>query len=371
MPAYSAVQSIFSSTYSCLAGLAVGDPVYISAADTVAKCDGTDGGKMPCIGIVAAKPTTTTCVVQSAGEFTTTGLVAGSVYYVGAAGLTTSTVGLAVVQQIGMAKSTTVLVITPSVTVGGQNITGNLSVTANLTVGGTTALNDTVTILDGKNIVASANVTGNVLGGATDKWAFFGGTPAAQPANTVDARHALVTLGLIASGGNGIASASPVRVPLFDFRNNDYTVTDTTGGAGKFSLEGAVGTATFLQGEAAQNNTKTDIVLAEVVLPPDYIAAQDVTLTVNVQRVVAAGTTLTTKIDASAYLMADDGTAGADICATAEITFTETTGTDEAFTITGTTLTPGCRLLVKLTGTATEADNAGTVLVQINSVRVS
>jgi len=338
MAGSSAVLDVFSSVFSCSSGLAVGDIVYLSASDTVAKADGTDAGKMPALGIIVNKPTTTTCILQYGGELTTSGLTAGLTYYVSATGsLTSNTAGLAVIQALGVAKDSTTLIMDVPTTVGGQSITGNLSVSGNLTVGGNSG--------------------------------FYGVSAQAQPANTVDARHALVTLGLIASGGDGLANA--IRFLIAQGLNSDYTVLTATSAAGKFQLAGAVGTATNLLGEGAQNNTKTDIVLYEFVLPPDYIAAANVTLTANVQRVVAGGTTLTTTIDCETWKIADDGTAGSDICATAVTSFTNTTAGDKAFTITGTTLSPGDRLLFRLTGVATEADNAGTVKVQINSVRVS
>jgi hypothetical protein len=337
MPSYSAVQGIFSSPYTCLSSVAVGNPVYLSAADTVALCDGTNGAKMPCIGLVAAKPTTTTCIVQSAGEFPTTGLTAATVYYVGTGVLVTSTGGLAVIQQIGVAKDTTTLVITPSITVGGQSITGNLAVSGNLTVGGNVG--------------------------------FYGTGAQAQPANTVDPRHALVTLGLIASGGNGLSVAR--RVGLTTVKNADGTNLAAAASAAKFGLGVTIGTSELLSSEAAQNNTKTDTGIFEFVLPPEYIAAQNVTLTVNVQRVVAGGTTLTTSINAHIYKMADAGTMGADIGPNAAVVFTATVATDETFTITGTTLNPGDRLFISVVAIATEGGNTGTVVTQVNSIRLS
>lgn len=60
-------------------------------------------------------------------------------------------------------------------------------------------LGQNVTLTDGKTVANSANVTGTVLWGASDKGAFFGGTPATRPAaytqtySTADRTHAAAT----------------------------------------------------------------------------------------------------------------------------------------------------------------------------------
>lgn len=334
----SAVLDIFSSTYTCLSGLNVGDPVYLSAADTVLKADGTNGAKMPAIGIVVNKPTTTTCILQLGGELTVTGpLVAGTTYYVGSSGLTSSTAGLAVIQEMGIAKDTTTLIMVVPSIVGSQSITGNLAVSGNLSVAGHAG--------------------------------FFGTTAIAQPANTTGTRQALINLGLIASGGDGLFT--PQRIALSDaMRNNDGTVMDATGGAGKFSISLVIGTSQTLLGEAAQNNTKTDNATTEIIIGGSYIAAQNLTLTLNAKHVEAGGTTLTNTVNAHLYRYADDGSQGADLISHAALAITGSNA-DYAFTVTGATLNPGDRVLLQIVSIATEGGNTGTTKNQINSIRLS
>jgi hypothetical protein len=103
-------------TYSCASGLAAGDWVYISAASTVAKADADDPTKLPVLGVITSKPTTITCVVRSHGEYTTSGLTAGATYYLSAtAGAITSTAPSApYAVPVGVAKSTTVLMVMPA-----------------------------------------------------------------------------------------------------------------------------------------------------------------------------------------------------------------------------------------------------------------
>jgi hypothetical protein len=72
----------------CTAGEAIGDFVYVSAApvagqDQVRVADPTDAAKVPAIGVIISKPTSTTCRVQWGGISPAlfSGLNAGSVCF--------------------------------------------------------------------------------------------------------------------------------------------------------------------------------------------------------------------------------------------------------------------------------------------------
>src|SRR4029077_18113206 len=125
MPFISASQDLFSTVYTCLSSAAVGKAVYLSASDAVDDADGTDNTKMPAIGFINSKPTTTSCIVQYDGEVTgLSGLTAGTLYYFGATGgLTSSTSGLTTIQTAGIAKDTTTLIMINTGT-GGQTFSG-------------------------------------------------------------------------------------------------------------------------------------------------------------------------------------------------------------------------------------------------------
>lgn len=227
-----------------------------------------------------------------------------------------------------------------------------------------------VTLLTGEQMYVTGLVLGpedTVKGHATDAAKVdYRITPSQADKFSVTVLSATGALKTVATP----TAMGTLRIPLTSARQPDWTATGTTAVAGANSLEGTVGTSLSLNGEAAQNNTKTGATLFEVELPPSYVAGNNLSLIINVQRVVSSGTTLTTTIDAEVWLMADAGTNGSDICATTVITFTDTTGADKTFTITGTTLTPGARLLIRATGVATEGDNAGTVYTRINSLRL-
>lgn len=94
--------SQYQKTYTCVSGLTVGTPVYLSAADTVTAASSTSDTTAAVIGICFYKPTTTTCYIShfyqktSAGSFT-----AGQSLYLDTSGAVTATptsclVGLAV-----------------------------------------------------------------------------------------------------------------------------------------------------------------------------------------------------------------------------------------------------------------------------------
>lgn len=167
-----------------------------------------------------------------------------------------------------------------------------------------------------------------------------------------------------------VALSAAVRVPLTAGRNGDYTVMNATGSSTAWKLAGTVGTAANIQTAAVRNTTNTVVGLYEVVLPSSYKAGEDISLVVSAHRVVSAGTTLTTSVDAEAWKLSDAGAAGSDLQSVAAIAFTNTTAADKTFTIAGATLSPGDRLLIRLTGVATEGGNTGTVATVVNSIRL-
>lgn len=105
-------------THTCTATEAVGNAIYVSAVDTVAQADATNEIKMPAIGIVVNKPSSITCYVVTHGLVSgLSGLTAGSRYFVsetaGAITTTAPTTSGSVVQEIGVALSTTELIVEP------------------------------------------------------------------------------------------------------------------------------------------------------------------------------------------------------------------------------------------------------------------
>lgn len=160
-----------------------------------------------------------------------------------------------------------------------------------------------------------------------------------------------------------------LRLPLTQGRSDTGLVMDATGAAGLFHIVNSTGTSLTLLSEAANNNTKTDYVLWELQIPEFYKAGANLTITVSA-KYTAAGTAGTKTILADCYLLASDGTSGTTLVATSAATLTTSTA-EYAFTVTGTTLTPGARVLVRVKGVIQETAAGGNNTITVNSVRIS
>jgi len=122
---------------------------------------------------------------------------------------------------------------------------------------------------------------------------------------------------------------------------------------------------------AVQNDTAVHEVRAVVELPAEYVASADVQLIVNAEVDDSGGGTLgACTVDVEAYELADDGTVGADLCATAAQSI-DTAAADDAFTITDAGLAPGDRLQVYVRTTVIENADAGTLRGRLNSIRLA
>lgn len=103
-------------TYTCDASVTVGNVVYLSGANMVARADADDVLSQPVIGIVSSKSSITQALVKYNGEMDIfTGLVPGSTYFLSLAPGEFTTIAPSsqgsIVQKIGFAKNTTTLVV--------------------------------------------------------------------------------------------------------------------------------------------------------------------------------------------------------------------------------------------------------------------
>ena len=169
-------------------------------------------------------------------------------------------------------------------------------------------------------------------------------------------------------GSTGLV-ASPM--PLLSFKNSDGTTLAAAASAGKFGITVTLGTAEYLAGESATSNTKTDVAITEVVLPPWYVAGQNITVTASCNYTLGGGgsTIGTHTLAAAAYLTGNNGSQGSTLIATSAQTVPASAG-DVTFTITGATLSPSSRLVLSLTLVIQET-GGGTAVGQVNSVRLS
>lgn len=117
------VQNPKSFLANCLVSDAVGDWVYVSGPPvggcyTVTKASIFDSGKLPAVGVVISKPSTTQCHVQWIGEVVAiySGLEIGRTYLLGDDSRPTRFVSATTpsyTQRLGVAVSSTVLLVVP------------------------------------------------------------------------------------------------------------------------------------------------------------------------------------------------------------------------------------------------------------------
>jgi hypothetical protein len=111
-----AASSLTSAVYSCPVSVNLLDAVFLASADNVDQAASNIVTDRPCVGVVIAKPTATTCEVQYGGELAGfVGLIPGDTYYLSTTpGVLTnvppSTPG-EIVQEVGFARNATTLVV--------------------------------------------------------------------------------------------------------------------------------------------------------------------------------------------------------------------------------------------------------------------
>jgi len=118
------IDDAFTFPADCSASEGVGDCVYVSSdlvsgVIQVRKADVTDSSKMPSIGIILYKPTTTTCIVVYLGAFPVGVLpsfLPGKKYYVGASSkpVSVTPTAPAIIQIVGIALDSGRLLFNPS-----------------------------------------------------------------------------------------------------------------------------------------------------------------------------------------------------------------------------------------------------------------
>jgi hypothetical protein len=138
--------------------------------------------------------------------------------------------------------------------------------------------------------------------------------------------------------------------------------------AGTFGITCTAGSTLVLIGEQQSGaGSKSDVVLLEYVLPQTYTAGTNVTVTLNAQ-LIGGGAASVKTLTVQAYLFANAGTTGANLCATGAQSVTASPA-DYTNTITGTTLNPGQKVMLVITSATTWT--SGTTQMQLNSVRLS
>ncbi len=179
-----------------------------------------------------------------------------------------------------------------------------------------------------------------------------GDTPGAAAANPGAANGLYSTPIAMLSGRNVDGSALVASSPA----------------SGAFTIELTPGTSLDLVGHTAESATSADSAVWETVLPPWYVAGNDVTVTISAG-LTGTGTAGTCTVAAAAYLCTAR-LQGSNLIATAAQAITGTAA-DKAFVITGATLSPGARLMLKVTTSVQETGGVATLAAQVGSIKVS
>lgn len=153
-----------------------------------------------------------------------------------------------------------------------------------------------------------------------------------------------------------------LRIPLTQARNADGTAISAAASAGKFGMaSGGVGVGGFrLEGEAANNNTKTSTLLLCYAVPQNFNTSGTKALEVLISHKLSAVAATTATVDVEAYKSDKaGGVSGSDLCTTAAQAHNSGSLSDLAFTIDPSTLSPGDELIILVTSVVNDAGGAG------------
>ena len=142
--------------------------------------------------------------------------------------------------------------------------------------------------------------------------------------------------------------------------------------AGTFDV--TIGTNTYVaNGEVTDNETEVSVAYFQFILPPEYVAGGDVTIRMPAALIkTGAPTNNGSTLDLEVYEQSDAGAVGADICATAAVTFAALdTWYNKDFTVTPTGLVAGDVLNVKITSSVIDSEaGGGTIILNLAPPKV-
>lgn len=191
----------------------------------------------------------------------------------------------------------------------------------------------------------------------------------------VDATLTAAVWALTGTGGNSTSNISATTsfvstvLPITGFKNSAGTTIAASAASGVFGISQTLGTSALLTGESANSTGPlTDTAVYEFIMPRTYVAATDFNVVINANT-NGAGTFSTKTVAAGAYKLANAGTEGATLIATAAQAVTGTAA-DYTFVVTGATLSPGDRVMFSVVSVLTETGGVAST-IKINSVRLT
>lgn len=162
-------------------------------------------------------------------------------------------------------------------------------------------------------------------------------------------------------------------IPLTSLRVHDALATNLPGTAANDDMALITGTpgtdAPTLQGTDFGGGSTDEKGAFEFVLPPEYDAGESITVRVKAGMLTTVSDGTAT-IDVECWKDANDGSVGADLCATAAQSINSLTLANKDFVITPTGLAAGDRLIFRLSFGGSDTGNAGVMIPEIQSVKV-
>jgi hypothetical protein len=164
----------------------------------------------------------------------------------------------------------------------------------------------------------------------------------------------------------------PYGITIEQIRSNAGASLTAAETAGTFDI--TVGTNTIVaNGEVTDNETEVSVAYFQFVLPPEYVAGGDVVIRMPAALIKTGSPTNNgSTLDIEVFEQSDAGAVGADICATAAVTFAALdTWYNKDFTITATDLVAGDVLNVKITSSVVDSEaGAGTIILNLAPPKV-
>lgn len=166
----------------------------------------------------------------------------------------------------------------------------------------------------------------------------------------------------------------PINLPLNAARNVDGSSIASTAAGGNLGISQSFTAATFLRGRDVQAGTAlsdaTDAACWEFTLPDSYIAGRDLTVTVNARYVGTGNANGAKSVTVDAYSLSDTTGTHTALTVSAPLNMTNSAA-DMVFSVSGTGLSPGVRVILKIAARLTEGGSMNPLYSKIASVKVS
>lgn len=160
-----------------------------------------------------------------------------------------------------------------------------------------------------------------------------------------------------------------VGIELYSLRSANGDAISTSVSGGRFATHCTPGVQGFVFGESAISSTVTSTAVREFFLPADYVAGRDFTVTVSARTAGTGVWGATRTIAVSAFKVGTNGLHGANLGPVAQNL--NTVITDHAFTISGATLAPGDRVMLRFVTVLQETGGSNTLNSYIGAIKVS